>query len=169
MVLEKVILKHSEFFAKSLDIKITSSDIIEKLNAFDWLDLSEANSQEEYAKVIHSVFLRFNFKYKKSYEKIVILAFTNLFSEAVTSIKEAIESVQKSYNVEGSGNGFRNAIVDKFYYIEYWANKKNIPVNYNETNFDKRNLFNFDTIILSILSDKLAIFNNYEANKPKPK
>lgn len=167
MVLDKIILKSPEFFAKSLDIKITSSDIIEKINAFDWLELGEATSQEEYSKIIYKVYSRFNFKYKKSYEQIVILAFANLFTEAVLKIKEAIESVHRSYNVEGSGNGFRNAIVDRYYYIQYWADKKNIPVNYNEKDEAKRNLFNFDTIVLSILADKLAIFNNYEANKPK--
>jgi len=166
-VKEKTILKYGEFFAKSLDIKITSSNIIDKINAFDWLDLSEAKSESEYEKILLEIFGRFKFKYKSKHKAIIQAAFANLFVEAVSNIKEAIEQVSKSYNIEGGGSPFRNAIVDKFYYIEYWANKKNIPVNYNEKDQDKRKLFNFDTILLSILSDKLAAFNHYEVNKPK--
>ena len=82
-------------------------------------------------------------------------------------IKESITAVSKSYNIPDLKDGFRNQLIEKFYYIEYWANKKNIPVNFNEKNLEKRSLFNLDTIILSILSDKLKILNEYESSKPK--
>lgn len=166
---EKTILKHGEFFAKSLDIKITSSDISNKINAFDWLELTEAKSQEEYHEIVSKIFLKFKFKFKPQHKSIIETAFANLFIEAVEKIKKGIEYVSKSYNIETSGSAFRNPIVDKYYYIEYWATKRNIPVNYNEKDEIKRNLFNFDTILLSILSDKLAALNSYELNKPKPR
>ena len=164
---EKTILKHEDFFARSVNIGITSDAIVDKINAFDWLDLTEAKNEIEYSKVLLSIFERFNFKYPKKYDSIVKKAFTVLFVEAVENVKEAIVAVSKSYNIEGGATGFRNEAVDKFYYIEYWATKKNLPVNYNEKNIEKRNLFNFDTIILSILADKLRTFNEYEINKPK--
>jgi hypothetical protein len=166
-VKEKIIVKHGEFFAQALDIKIKSSDILNKINAFDWYDLCDSKTAEEYLLIITGVYNRFNFKCSKQHFEIVFAAFVVLFNEAVKDIKNGIEHVSKSYNVESSGSGFRNDIVDKYYYIEYWANKKNIPVNYSEKDQTKRNLFNFDTILLSILSDKLAAFNSYELNKPK--
>ena len=160
-------MKHEDVFAKFVDIKINAGDIIDKINAFDWLDLSEANSERDFEKVVYRLFNLFNFQYPKQYDSAVKKAFSHLMAEAITKIKESITAVSGSYNIEGSKSSFKNAIVDKFYYIEYWANKKNIPVNYNEKNQDKRGLFNFDTIILSILSDKLRTFNEFEQNKPK--
>ncbi len=44
-----------------------------------------------------------------------------------------------------------------------------IPVNYNEKEQENRKLFNLDTIILSILADKLEVLNAFERNKPKQK
>lgn len=168
MGLEKTILKHQDFFAKSLDIKISSSDIIDQINAFDWLDLSEAKTELEYEKIVDSIFKRFSFHNKKSHNPIIRKAFEWLFVEAVEKIKESVIAVSKSYNIDGGGSdAFSNSVVNKFYYINYWADKKNIPVNYNEKDFNKRKLFNFDTIILSVLSDKLKVLNDYERNKPK--
>lgn len=166
-LIEKSILKNHEFFSESLNIGVTSEKIIDKINAFDWFDLSESKTAAEYEKIVLSIFNRFNFKYQKKYDTIVKEAFTHLFVEAVEKIKESITAVSKSYNIEGGSTGFRNEVIDKYYYIEYWANKKNIPVNFNEKDLDKRNLFNFDTIILSILSDKIKSLNEYELNKPK--
>jgi hypothetical protein len=164
----EVILKHEDVFAKSLDIKITKGNIIDKIDAFDWLDLSEAKSEFDFEKVVLSIFKRFNFKYPKKYDSIIKKAFSYNFIEAVEQIKTSIIAVSKSYNIDGCGvDSFRNEIVDKFYYINYWADKKNIPVNYNEKDYNKRKLFNFDTIILNILADKLKILNDYERNKPK--
>lgn len=166
-LIEKKILKHKDFFNKSIDIKITSLDIIDKINAFDWFDLQEAKTPESYTKIVTSIFNRFKWKYHKQFHVIVFERFCFLFVEAIEQIKESIEAISKSYNIEGGGGGFRNELVDKYYYIEYWANKKNIPVNYNEKDYNQRKLFNFDTILLSILSDKLSTFNEWERNKSK--
>ena len=164
----EVILRHEDVFAKSLDIKINKEQIIDKIDAFDWLDLSEAKSEFDFEKVVFSIFKRFNFKYPKKYDSIIKKAFSYKFIEAVEQIKTSIIAVSKSYNIDGGAvDSFRNEIVDKFYYINYWADKKNIPVNYNEKDYNKRKLFNFDTIILNILADKLKILNDYERNKPK--
>lgn len=167
MDLEQEILKNEEFFAKSLKIGIDKGHIIDKINAFDWLELVEATSAEQYGAIALSVFNRFRFKFPKKYRSIVLKAFAELFAEAVLAIQDSIKAISGSYNVEGGGDSFKNEVVDKFYYIEYWANKKNIPVNYNEKDLSKRDLFNFDTILISILSDKLKNLNEYERNKPK--
>jgi len=68
---EKTILKHEDFFARSVNIGITSDAIVDKINAFDWLDLTEAKTEIEYSKVLLSIFERFNFKYPKKYDSIV--------------------------------------------------------------------------------------------------
>ena len=164
---EKAILRHEDVFAKSLDIKITHLDIVDKLNAFDWLDLNEAKSEEDVAVIVLRFFDMFNFKFPEAYRAIILKAFTIQFTEALEYFKDAIANVQHSYNVKGSSKGFQNDTVNKFYYISYWADKKNIPVNFNEKDQEKRSLFNFDTIILSILADKLAVLNEWERNKPK--
>lgn len=165
MGIEKIILKHHLFLSQSLDIGINSIDIIDKINAFDWFDLADAKTEIEYQNIILSIFNRFNFAFPKKYEMIIKEAFAFLFVEAVKKIKDSILAISKSYNIDGSSFGFRNDIIEKYYYIEYWATKKNIPVNYNEKDLSKRNLFNFDTILLSLLSDKLRIFNEHELNK----
>lgn len=167
MALEKTILKHQDTFSKFLDIKITSNDIIEKINAFDWLDLLESKNEYQFQLIIFTIFEQFNFKYKPKYDVIIKKEFSELFVEAVGNIKESITAVSHSYNIAEVKEGFRNAVVDKFHYIEYWASKKNIPVNYNEKDQSKRELFNLDTILVTILSDKLKNFNNYELNNKK--
>lgn len=167
MAIEKTILKYQDVFAKNLDIKIKPADIIDKINAFDWLDLQNANNEIDYEKICFSIFNQFNFTYKKKHELIIKKSFVYNFTKAIEQIKESIIAVSKSYNIPDLKDGFRNQLIEKFYYIEYWANKKNIPVNFNEKNLEKRSLFNLDTIILSILSDKLKILNEYESSKPK--
>ena len=167
MGLEDIILKHQDTFALHLDIKISYSDIIDKINAFDWLDLQSANSEIEYQNICFDVFNRFNFKYKKAHELIIKKAFINLFQKSIEHIKESITAVSQSYNIPEIKEGFRNPTIEKFYYIEYWANKKNIAVNFNEKDYEKRAIFNLDTIILSILSDKLKMYNEYESSKQK--
>lgn len=164
---EKAILKHEDFCKDFIDIKITPENIVDKINAFDWLDLQSCEDEKQTNEIILRFFHSFNFKYPKKYQSIILKAFASKFIQAIELVKTAITEVASSYNIDGSAKGFNNEIVDRFYYIEYWANKKNIPVNYNEKDQSKRDLFNFDTIILSILADKLRIFNEYEINKPK--
>jgi hypothetical protein len=164
---EQAILRHEDAAAQFLEIGVTAELIVDKINAFDWLDLGEAKSEEQLSSIIFKFFEGFKFEYPPRYEAIILKAFTHKFMGALDYLREAINEVHASYNVEGTSKGFRNATVDKFYYINYWADKKSIPVNYNERSQNNRALFNLDTIILSILADKLQVFNNYENNKPK--
>lgn len=164
---EKIVLKHEDALAQFLDIKITAEQIVDRINAFDWLDIQLANSEEQMAAVIMRFYESFNFKTSPAFQPIVLKAFAHKFNEAIIYLRDAIEEVNASYNVEGSTKGFQNQTVNKFYYINYWADKKNIPVNYNEKRQKNRELFNLDTIILAILADKLNVFNEFERNKPK--
>lgn len=164
---EKAVLRHEDVTAKFLDLQITHLHIVDKINAFDWLDLQEAKTEIDMAHIIMRFFDSFNFEYPAAYKPIILKAFAHKFTQAVEYFKEAIEEVSHSYNVEGTSKGFTNESVDKFYYISYWAEKKNIPVNFNEKKQINRELFNFDTIILSILADKLRVFNDFENAKRK--
>jgi len=164
---EKAILRHEDVNAEFLNIGITHLDIVDKINAFDWLDIQEADTPEAFAAIVLRFFKAFKIQCPNAYTPIVTKAFTHKFTQAVKYLRDAIADVQASYNVEGSSRGFRDATVDKLYYIQYWADKKSIPVNFNEKRQEKRELFNLDTIILSILADKLNVFNEFERNKPK--
>lgn len=166
---EKAILRHDEALAKYLQIGVTKEQIVDKINAFDWLDIQMAQSEQDLAPIVMRFYDSFNFKVAPGFTAIVVKAFTHRFTEAVKYLQDGIEDVAASYNIPESSKGFQNATVNKFYYINYWADKKQIPVNYNEKKQENRELFNLDTIILSILADKLQTLNSYERNKPKPK
>jgi len=165
---DKAVLRHEDELAKFLDLGgVKYTDIVDKINAFDWLDIQLADSREQMAVIVLRLYESFNFKVPEAYSSIVLKAFAHKFEEAIIYLRDAIEEVNASYNVEGTTKGFQNDTVNKFYYINYWADKNNIPVNYNEKEQKNRALFNLDTIILSILADKLNAFNAFERNKPK--
>lgn len=165
---DRAILRHEEALAEFLDLGgITHLDIVDRINAFDWLDLGEAENDEQIAAIALKFYDGFNFEVAPAFKGIVLKSFTFKFMQALEYLRDAIEQTKMSYNVEGSSSGFQNEIVNKFYYINYWADKKQIPVNYNEKRQEKRELFNLDTIILSILADKLNVLNTHERNKPK--
>jgi hypothetical protein len=166
---EAAIIRHDDALAKFLQLGITPEQIVDKINAFDWLDLQEAKSENELAAITLRFYESFSIESPPAFRGIILKAFTHKFVEAIKYVREAIEHVNASYNIEGSSKGFQNDVVNKFYYISYWADKKAIPVNFNEKRQEKRELFNLDTIILSILADKLNAFNEYERNKPKKK
>lgn len=166
---EKAIMRHGDALARYLELGITAEQIVDRVNAFDWLDIQLANSEEQMAAIILRFYEGFNFKTSEAFQPLVLKAFAHKFTEALKYLKSGIEEVNASYNVEGGSRGFQNETVNKFYYINYWADKKSIPVNYNEKRQEKRELFNLDTIILSILADKLHVFNEFERNKPKRK
>jgi len=166
---EKAILRHEDVNAKYLDIKIQHTDIVDKINAFDWLDLGEAKNETEMSATVLRFFESFKIECPPAYKPIILKAFSLKFMQALKYLRDAIEEVNRSYNVEGTSRGFRNDVVDKFYYISYWAAKNHIAVNFNEKKQQNRELFNLDTIILSILADKLNAFNEFERNKPKPR
>lgn len=164
---EKAILRHPEVTAKHLKIGIEATDIVDRINAFDWLDLQNADTAQKFNIIMWRIYEQFNVKVDHDARGIVFLAFATKFEEAVKFIKRGIENVHASYNIEGGGRGFTNPTIDQFYYISYWADKKGIPVNFNEKRQEHRALFNMDTIVLSILADKLEQFNKYEREKPK--
>lgn len=164
---DKVVLRHEDALAKYLELGITAEDIVNRVNAFDWLDLQLVKNETGMAAIILRFYEGFNFKVPPAFQAIVLKAFSHKFNEALVYLRDAIEEVNASYNVEGTSRGFQNETVNKLYYINYWADKKNIPVNYNEKKQGNRALFNLDTIILSILADKLDRFNEFERNKPK--
>jgi hypothetical protein len=165
--LDRAILRHPDFYANHLNIGVTVEDIVDRINAFDWLDLAQADTPEKLSEIILKFFKDFNFVYPKAYEAIILQAFTLKFKKALEYLRDAIEHVSQSYNVEGQSRGFTNPAVDRMYYINYWATKKNIPVNFNEKKQERREIFNLDTIILSILADKLNNLNEFERLKPK--
>lgn len=168
-LIEKTILKHKDTFSQFLDIGISVNEITAKVNAYDWFDLQEAKNESDIKSVVNNIWSKFNFKIKKEYAEIINQAFYYKFLKSIIQIKEAIEYTNASYNIPNSSSGFENDIVNKYYYLNYWANKKNIPLNINEKDQAKRDLFNLDTIILSILAEKLQSYNEYERNKPKAK
>ena len=168
-LIEKTILKHKDTFSQFLDIGISVNEITAKVNAYDWFDLQEAKNESDIKSVVNNIWSCFNFKIKKEHSEIINQAFYYKFLKSIIQIKEAIEYTNASYNIPNSSGGFENDIVNKYYYLNYWANKKNIPLNINEKDQPKRELFNLDTIILSILAEKLQSYNEYERNKPKTK
>lgn len=166
---EKAILRHDDALAQYLQLGVTVEQIVDRINAFDWLDIQLAKSEQDLAPIVMRFYDSFNFKVNAPFRLIVLKAFTHKFTQAVKYLQNAIEDVAESYNIPENSRGFQNETVNKFYYISYWADKKQIPVNFNEKKQENRALFNLDTIILSILADKLQTLNNYERNKPKPK
>lgn len=166
---EKAILRHDDTLAKYLKLGVTIEQIVDKINAFDWLDIQLAKSPEDLTPIVMRFYESFNIQTSPAFRVIVLKAFTHKFTQAVQYLQSAIEDVAESYNIPDNPRGFQNETVNKFYYINYWADKKQIPVNYNEKKQENRALFNLDTIILSILADKLQTLNTYERNKPKPK
>ncbi len=167
---DKAVLRHEDALAEFLDLGgVKYTDIVDKINAFDWLDIQLASTPEQMAVIVLRFYESFNFKVPEAFKSIVLKAFAHKFNEALVYLREAIEEVNASYNIEGTSKGFQNDVVNRFYYINYWADKKSIPVNYNEKKQINRELFNLDTIILSILADKLHAFNEFERNKPKPR
>lgn len=149
-----------KFLSKSLVIGVTVDEIMSEFNAFDWIEIKDLPIEE----VIADFKKRTKFKEKKS--EIRHEAFLHKFKNAILNLSALIEEVHASYNIPSS-KGINNEHINRYYYIKYWADKKNIAVDYNETNFNKRKLFNFYTILFDIFADKLANFNAYNAQKEK--
>lgn len=164
---EQAVLRHEDALCQYLQLGIKHTDIVDQINAFDWLDIQQAKSEEEFAVIVMKFYKLFNIQTSPAFTSIVAKAFAHKFVQAVQYLRDAIEETQQSYNIEGNSKGFQNENVNKLYYISYWADKMKIPVNFNEKQQEKRALFNLDTIILSILADKLDTFNAFERNKPK--
>lgn len=128
-----------------------------EVNAYDWMELRELPVE----KVFDDFKKRLNFKNPKGkYFSIREKAFAYKFQSAIVNLSALVEEVNSSYNIPGKG-GLSNAFMQKYYYIKYWADKKYIAVDYNETDYDKRKLFNFYTILFDIFAVKLDNFNTH--------
>lgn len=154
---KKIILGNEDFFAKSLNIGIAIDDLMAEFNAYDWLDLQTTPMQviaEDFKKR-----LKFD-----STESIRVKAFAHKFEQAIKYLSALVEEVNSSYNIPGKG-GVSNPRINNYYYLKLWADKKHLPLDYNETDYNKRKLFNFYTILFDIFADKLTNFNAYNAQK----
>lgn len=157
--LKNIVLHSEDFLAKGLKIGITVDDIMAEFNAFDWLDLHQTPSEQFYE----------NFKKRLNFtdtEPIKQKAFAYKFERALKNLSALIEEVHASYNIPQKGNAANNKYIEQYYYLKYWADKKRIPVNYNETDYEKRKLFNLYTILFDIFAEKLTNYNAFHANKP---
>ena len=151
--------ENEDFLAKGLVIGITVDDIMTEFNVYDWMEIKEKPIDETIKDFQH----RLNFT---DHTPIREKAFLYKFERAIKNISALVEEVHSSYNIP-SGKGISNDYINQYYYLKYWADKKHIPVNYNENDFDKRRLFNFYTILFDIFADKLANFNAWNKQKEK--
>ena len=132
-----------------------------EVNAFDWLELKH--------KPIELVFQDFKERVKfinpkGKYFSIREKAFAYKFERAIVNLSVLVEEVNSSYNIPSKG-GVNNEHLQKYYYVKYWADKKQIAVDYNEIEYNKRKLFNFYTILFDIFAVKLDNFNTYNNQK----
>ena len=154
---ESIILSNEDFYCKTLNIGISVDQIIAEVNAFDWLELKEKPIEQVFADFKHR--LEFENPHGK-YHSIREKAFAYKFQRAIINISALVEEVNSSYNIPSKG-GLSNEVLNPYYYIKYWADKKLIAVDYNETDYNKRKLFNFYTILFDIFAIKLENFNTH--------
>ncbi len=160
---DKIILANEDFYAKTLNIGVSVDDIMAEVNAFDWMELKQKPISETYADFKS----RLNFQNIKSeYYSIREKAFAHKFERAIVNLSKLVEEVNSSYKIPGKG-GVSNSEIDRYYYLKYWADKKQIAVDYNEIDYNKRKIFNFYTILFDIFAGKLDNFNAYYKAKEK--
>jgi len=152
--------KNDSFISKGLVIGVSVDDIMAEFNAFDWMQIKEANETE----LLNDFKRRTGFESKNN--KLRNLAFRYKFEQALKNLSALVEEVHASYNIPAA-KGINNAEINKYYYLKLWADKKGIAINYNETQYNKRKLFNFYTILFDIFADKLTHFNAFNAQKAK--
>ena len=158
---ENIILSNEDFYCKNLVIGITVDDIMAEVNVFDWLELKQ--------KPIEAVFEDFKKRLKfdnpkNKYYSIREKAFAYKFERAIINLSALVEEVNSSYNIPSKG-GISNELLQKYYYVKYWADKKIIALDYNEQDYNKRKLFNFYTILFDIFAVKLENFNTFNNQK----
>jgi len=156
-VTDKIMLSRPDFYCKVINIGVSVDDIMAAFTAYDWIDRKPEEMVKEFKK--RTGYKRWaNSKFYEIREK----AFNHKFARALENLSALIEEVNNSYNIPGKG-GINNPNLDQYYYLKYWADKKNIPVNYNETDQTKKEQFNFYTILIDIFAHKLENFNAYNA------
>ena len=152
---ESIILSNEDFYCKSLSIGVKVDDIMAEFNAFDWMELRMKSTEVIFTDFKKRIsFINPPGKYHSIREK----AFAYLFERAVINLSALVNEVNGSYNIPSKG-GVNNDELSRYYYLKYWADKKQIAVNYNETNYDNKKLFNFYTILIDIFANKLDNFN----------
>jgi hypothetical protein len=157
MAKESIILSNEDLYCKTLNIGISVDAIMAEVNAFDWAELKE----KPLSQIFDDFKKRLNFENPKDkYFSIREKAFAHKFERAIVNLSALVEEVSSSYNIPSKG-GVTNPFMQRYYYIKYWADKKLIAVDYNETNYDKRRLFNFYTILFDIFAVKLDNFNKH--------
>lgn len=160
---ENIILQNEDLYCKSLNIGITVDDIMAEVNAFDWMLIKQTPIEILFADFKKR--LKFENPVNKYYS-IREKAFAYKFERAMINLNALIEEVHSSYNF-GKKGGISNGYLDQYYYIKYWADKKLIAIDYNETDYNKRKLFNFYTILFDIFAVKLDHYNSYINSKTK--
>lgn len=160
---ENIILSNEDFYCKNLVIGITTDDIMAEVNAFDWMELKQKPIEE----VFEDFKKRLKFANPKNkYFSIREKAFAHKFERAIINLSALVEEVNSSYNIPNKG-GITNDLLQQYYYVKYWADKKQIAVDYNEQEYNKRKLFNFYTILFDIFAVKLDNFNTFNNQKTK--
>lgn len=160
---DKIILANEDFYAKTLNIGVSVDDIMAEVNAFDWMELRQKPIAETYADF--KARLRFE-NTRSEYYSIREKAFAHKFERAIINLSRLVEEVNSSYKIPGKG-GVSNSEIDRYYYLKYWGDKKQIAVDYNEIDYNKRKLFNFYTILFDIFASKLDNFNAFYKAKEK--
>lgn len=155
--MDKIILSNEDFYAKTLNIGVTTDDIMAEVNAYDWLEFRHKAPEE----VLKDFKRRTGFKNPLgSYYSIREKAFAYKLERAIANLSTLVEEVNRSYNIPSKG-GLNNSNIEQYYYLRYWADKKATPLDYNEQDYKKRKLFNFYTILFDIFASKLDNFNAY--------
>ena len=158
---ENIILSNEDFYCKNLVIGISIDDIMAEVNAFDWMELKQKPIEE----VFEDFKKRLKFANPKNkYFSIREKAFAHKFERAIINLSALVEEVNSSYNIPNKG-GITNDLLQQYYYVKYWADKKQIAVDYNEQDYNKRKLFNFYTILFDIFAVKLDNFNTFNNQK----
>lgn len=158
---ENLILQNEDFYCKSLNIGISIDDIMAEVNAYDWMELKQKPIEEVFTDFKQ----RLNFDNPEgAYFSIREKAFAHKFERAIVNLSALVDEVNTSYNY-AKGGGVNNPELDRYYYLRYWADKKQIAIDYNETDYNKRKLFNFYTILFDIFATKLENFNAFQRQK----
>jgi len=160
---ENIILSNEDFYCKNLVIGVSIDDIMAEVNAFDWMELKQKPIEE----VFEDFKKRLNFENPKGkYFSIREKAFAYKFERAIINLSALVEEVNSSYNLPKDA-GIKNPMTEMYYYVKYWADKKQIAVDYNDQEYNKRKLFNFYTILFDIFAVKLDNFNTFNNQKTK--
>jgi hypothetical protein len=158
---ESIILDNEDFYCKTLNIGVTVDDIMAEVNAFDWLELRSKNTE----LVFEDFKFRLNYVNPRGrYFSIREKAFAYKFERAIINLSALVMEVNSSYKIP-SKNSISDDKLNRYYYLKYWGDKKSIALDYNETEYNKRKLFNFYTILFDIFANKLENFNISNSQK----